>query len=239
MINLSPQRLNHSTLGYLKGGLLISSQVREKAILLRRFIREDIELYRIAKEIGLTIANKYDERYLRHEKYGEYFYVPYDDKDHIIEEISRYISDGKLVETFVRLKPRDWLGIGFRGKFYAYEENRGLIVGDATEEVKKDVFEALNQLGERGYAFLKSIVEFHEEGKWKGDYYGATYSDILAKMRKICGKPILPAARDFPILTSYRIYYKSGSRKYPGHTIPEETIPAVKEALEHWRKNNL
>ena len=37
-----------------------------------------------------------------------------------------------------------------------------------------------------------------------------------------------------PILRSCRIYYKSGSKMYVSHSIPEEIIPAVKEALESW-----
>jgi hypothetical protein len=213
------------------------SLIEERKILMNRFIREEVELYNVAKEIGLAIASRYDEKYLRHQKSGEYFYIPSDEKNHLIEEIARSISDEMLLEIFTRLKPRDWSGVRFRGKFYIYEEDKGLTLGDATKEIRKDVFEALNLLGERGYAFLMSIIELHEEGKWKGDFYGATYSDVLAKIRKICGKLILPAPRDFPILTSYRIYFKSGSRKYPGHSIPEEIIPALKEALLEWRKH--
>lgn len=46
----------------------------------------------------------------------------------------------------------------------------------------------------------------------------------------------MPASRDFAILKSYRLHYKSGSNRYPTHSIPEEAIHAVKEALEKWQK---
>jgi len=211
-------------------------KIKERKLLLCRFIREEADIYNMGKELGLGSVDKYDKAYELHQKRGTYFYIPSGEKDKIIEDIASSTSDSKLVEIFARLRPRDWLGVGFRGRFYTYEEGKGLVIGNSWDDVKQDVLEALNQVGERGYAFLKAIVELYEDGKWSGDWYGVAYSDILARMRRICGKPILPAPRDFPILKSYRIYYKSGSRKYPTHSIPEETIPAIKEALEEWRK---
>ena len=215
---------------------MLSDKITERRILLRRFLREDTEVYRIGKELGLRSVDKYDEKYRRHQRFGTHFYFPSKDKEEILEEMVSVVSDEKLVEIFSRLKPEDWYGVGFRGNFYVYNERGELSIGSALEDVKKDVFEALRHTGERGYAFLKAIVELHEEGRWSGDWRGASYSDILARIRRICGRLVLPAPRDFPILKSYRIYYKSGSRKYPSHSIPEEIIPAVKEALEEWRK---
>lgn len=210
----------------------------EKLLLIQRFIREDTDLYKVGKELGLNVVDKYDEEYIQHQKHGKiYFYFPYKEKDKIIEEIAQIISDEKLIEVFSRLKPRDWLNIGFKGKFFTYAESKGLTFDSVWDDVKKDIFEVLEQLGERAYAFLKAIIELHADGKWSGYTSGAPYSDILAKMREICGKPIYPApGRDFPILKSYRVYYKSGSRKYPSHSIPEEIIPIVKEALDEWKK---
>jgi len=207
----------------------------ERFRLLKRFLREDADIFRIGDELGLECVSKYREEYRRHQVAGSYFYIPYDEKDAVISEIARSISDQKLVEVFSRFKPRDFLGIGFKGRYYIYEEGKGLKIGSAWDDVKKNVLEALDQLGERGYAFLRAIVELHEEGKWNGDYYGASYVEILRKMRQICGKPLMPAPRDFPILASYEIYYKSGSRKHPSHSIPEERIDAVREALGQWR----
>ena len=53
--------------------------------------------------------------------------------------------------------------------------------------------------------------------------------DILAKIRELGG--VYPSPRDLALLKSYRIYYKTGSRRYPTHTVPEEIIPVVEEVL--------
>ena len=213
------------------------SKVKERTLLIRRFIREDVILYRIAKELGIDIASKYDNSYEKHLKYGYTFYIPLDDRDKLIEEIARKITDERLLEIFNELKPRDFWGLGFRGRYYTFDENKGLRLENSWERVKRDVLEALEETGERGYAFLKAIILLHEEGKWSGDYFGATYSDIIAKMREILGRTVFPAPRDFIIFKSYKIYYKSGSRKHPTHSIPEEIIPIVNEALEEWRRS--
>jgi len=212
----------------------MTPKTRERLILLKRFVREDVDIYRLGEQVGLERVHKYREEFKRRQVSRGYFYIPYDEKDGILNDIADSISDEKLVDFFSNLKPTDWLGIGFKGQFYTYSEGERLTMRNASEDVKKDVLEALNQVGERGYALLKAIAELHDLGKWIGDYYGATYADILAQIRKLCGKPLLPAPRDFPILASYRIYYKSGSRKHPTHSIPEERIDSVKEALEQW-----
>jgi hypothetical protein len=56
-------------------------------------------------------------------------------------------------------------------------------------------------------------------------------------MREILGRFETPLPRDFVLLKASGIYYKSGSRRYPGHSIPIEIIPAVKEVLEEWKKS--
>lgn len=211
------------------------SKNEERKILLRRFIAEDVVLYKMAKNLNIDLASKYDNAYERYLRYGSLFYFSRDDKNRLIDEIARKISDEELINVFNALKPRDFLGVGFRGRYYVYEEGKGLRLENAWDQVKKDVFEALEIAGERGYAFLKAIILLHEEGKWKGDYFGAKYADIIAKMREILGKTVFPAPRDFVLLKSFRLYYKSGSRKHPTHSIPEEIIPAVKDALEEWK----
>lgn len=210
-------------------------KVRERVLLIRRFIHEDILLYRLAKELGIDMASKYDKAYEEHLKYGYSFYIPLEERAILIEEIAKKISDEKLLDLFNEFKPEDILGIGFRGRYYVYERGKGLRLENGWESVKKDTWEALEITEERGYAFLKAIILLYKEGKWKGDYYGARYDEVIAKMRDILGKTVFPAPRDFIVLRSYGIYYKSGSRKHPTHSIPEEIIPAVEETLEEWR----
>jgi len=58
--------------------------------------------------------------------------------------------------------------------------------------------------------------------------------DILAKIRELGGN--YPPPRDLALLKSYKIYYKTGSRRYPTHTVPEEIIPLVEEVLNQYFK---
>mgnify|MGYP000049956042 CR=1 FL=1 len=209
-------------------------KVSERIMLLRRLLRDE-DLYKLAKKLGISEASEYDneyEQYLKSQR--SFFMLRSEDKERLIEKIAQKASDEVLVEFFNAARPKDPFGVGFRGRYYVYDEFRGLRLENGWEEVKRDVFEALKITGERGYAFLKAIIDLHDIGKWKGDWYGASYSDILARMREILGRTVMPAPRDFAVLKSLRIYYKSGSRRYPTHSIPEEIIPAVKEALKEW-----
>lgn len=209
----------------------------EREKLIHRFIRREKQLYELGRKLNISWLNKYREEYERSLKGQGYFYIPSEDEKRLIEEIASRISDETLKETFDALKPKDSLvGCGFRGKYYYYIEGKELQFGDSQAQVKREVSEVLSQLGERGFMFLKALVELHREGRWQGDLFGASYSELLAKMRELAGRPIMPAPRDFAILKSYGIYYKSGSNKNPTHSIPEEIIPALEEALEEWQK---
>lgn len=85
--------------------------------------------------------------------------------------------------------------------------------------------------------FLKAIIDLEANGKWDQAYEGATWIDILSKIRQLEGK--YPSPRDLAILRSYRIYYKTGSRRYPTHTVPKEMIPTVKDELNKWMEKEI
>jgi len=51
------------------------------------------------------------------------------------------------------------------------------------ENLKKEIQNALEETGKRGFYFLKAIIELYKEGKWDKAYGGATWADILAKIR--------------------------------------------------------
>jgi hypothetical protein len=204
----------------------------EKRKLIERFITDSKELYKLGKEAGIRWLGKYDEDFERSKKTGSYFYIHSEDEKKLAQELADCIADEKLKEVFNKLRPRNWQGLGFRGKYYTYEERKELQTESIWHQVKRDVEEAIAQLGERGFFFLKALIELHREGKWEGDIFGANYADILAKMRELAGKPLMPAPRDFAVLKSYRLYYKSGSNRNPTHSIPEEIIPAVEEVLK-------
>jgi len=54
-------------------------------------------------------------------------------------------------------------------------------------------------------------------------------------MRAIMKRSIAPSLRDFAVLRACQICYKSGSRRYPSHSIPLKILSTVEEALEEWR----
>jgi len=217
--------------------VLVVDKLEERKLLLTRFL-EDEELYELAKELGLEIAKKFEDEYERSNKEGFAFYLSSDEREEILEEVAKAISDEKLLEFFNRVRPKDDLEVGcFRGNYYTYDRKKGLSLRSSWDEVRRDVLEALEQTGERGYAFLRAIVELYEEDEECDYWYGPSYSKILARMRDILGKVVMLTPRDFAVLKAYRIYYKSGTRRYPGHSIPLEIMPAVKRALEEWKSS--
>ncbi|MCC6015095.1 MAG: hypothetical protein LM564_05270 [Desulfurococcaceae archaeon] len=212
------------------------SKELEREFLLSRVLRDE-ELICIAAEAGLS---KY--RGLCEEARRKFIYLPEDLRRELIRVCTREISDEKLVEAFGTVKPSLYPeGIPFRGNYYTYFGDGNLQFRSSWGEVKRDVYEVLEQGGERIYAFLRAIVELTEELlKKHGPRYcyisGPDYGSILRRMREILGRFEALTPRDFAMLKAFGIYYKSGSRRYPGHSVPLEIIPAVKEALEEWRR---
>ncbi len=51
---------------------------------------------------------------------------------------------------------------------------------------------------------LKAIIELRKEGKWDRAFGGATWTDMLTKIRENGG--VYPPPRDLAILKSYKIY---------------------------------
>jgi len=79
------------------------------------------------------------------------------------------------------------------------------------------------------------VIQLYKEGKWDEAFGGAAWVDILTKIRQLKG--VYPPPRDLVLLKSYNIYYRTGSRRYPTHTIPEEMIPVVEEAIDRFIKS--
>lgn len=221
---------------------LHDEKLQERVMLLARFMKDE-DLVQIALELGLNgRVAEYRERYEEAKKRGLSFYLPSEERERLITEIAEKTADDKLVEIFNKLKPSDHLtDVGcFRGKYYTYYEGKELLLHGSWDEVKRDVFEALEQTKERGYAFLKAIIALTKEILEKRDIeycylFGPSYSDILKAMRAELGRFVTPSPRDFAVLKACQIYYKSGSRRYPGHSIPLEILPAVEEALKEWK----
>jgi hypothetical protein len=202
-------------------------KIEERRILLSRFFSG--KLYEIGKFLDVNWFNQFDEEF----KSRGWIFLYGDTEKEALNLIVNSISDKKLKEVFERVEPNLWGVESFLGEYYTFVNGK-FEVGSKHDEVREDVLKALSGAGERGFAFLKAILELYEEGKWDSVYGGAKFSDIVAKMREITGRSIMPSPTNYALFNSYKIYYKTGSNRYPTHTIPPESIPAVKKALEEY-----
>jgi hypothetical protein len=208
----------------------------ERVLLLSRLINEG-DLVCVAAAAGLT---EYDE--LCKKAHQGSVYLSDEARSKVVKDLMR-IEDEKLVEAFRKTKPRLYPDLPFRGNYYTYLGDGNLQLKSSWSEVKRDVHELLEKGGERMYAFLKAVVELTEELlKKHGPRYcyifGPDYGSIVRRMREILGRLETPLPRDFVLLKASGIYYKSGSRRYPSHSILLETLLAVKEALEEWERSS-
>ena len=205
------------------------SKLDERRILLDRFFHNDRRLYQVGKRAKIDWFDRFDRRF-RKDKYA---YFAREEKGEAIDRLTEEggLTDRKFTRALNQVGPPAYMEMDrFVGEHYYFDRRDNSIfeLKDERDKVREDVQGALEDTKGRAYYFLKAIISLNQEGKW--DYGGATWSDILAKMREIDGD--YPAARDIPIVKSYRIYYKTGSRRYPTHTIPQEMIPVVKDELE-------
>lgn len=209
----------------------------ERNILLKRFFYADRRLYKLGKATGLKWFDNFDYRFNR----DEYAYFAAEEKQEALMKLSnpKEINDEMFISALNKVglpKYRPQID-RFVGKYYYFDFNEGVFkLENRQNDVCEDVIGALEDTKGRAYYFLKAIIKLHDEGKWDKAYGGATWIDILAKIRDIKGA--YPAPRDIAIVRSYRIYYKTGSRRYPTHTVPSEMIHVIKETLEKWRKKN-
>ena len=211
------------------------TKVGERKILLRRFFHNDRRLYQVGSAAKIGWFDRFDRRFTK----DKYAYFSRDEKGHAINALTGEdaqadedtLSEREFIEALNKVGPPRYMGIDrFIGEHYYLDDREDSIfkLTDKSDRVREDVRGALEDTKGRAYYLLQAIISLHEDGKW--EYGGATWSDILAKIREIGGD--YPAPRDIPIIKSYRIYYKTGSRRYPTHTIPEEMIPVVKCELQ-------
>jgi len=206
----------------------------ERKILLRRLFHRDRDFYRIGKLAGLTWFEKFEAKFER----DRYAYFSDEERKEAIEKIISELSDDKFFEVVNQLLKEEEKYVEvdkFVGEHYYFDINAGLTFDNKQDELKKEILNALEETKGRSYYFLKSIIELGKIGKWDKAYGGATWVDILAKIRDLEG--VYPPPRDLALLKSYKIYYKTGSRRYPTHTVPEEVIPVMEEVLNLYLKN--
>jgi len=205
-------------------------RLEERRVILKRFFWSDRQLYQLGKLAGIEWFDIFERKFTR----DEYAYFASEEKKEAIEKIVTLQDDGKFIEILNHpsVQPKFIEIDRFVGEHYFFDRNTGFKYADERESLRKDVRNALQETKPRGYFFLKAIIDLEAKGKWDRAYGGATWVDILSEIRQLEGK--YPSPRDLAILRSYRIYYKTGSRRYPTHTIPEEMIPTVNEELRKW-----
>jgi len=210
-------------------------QSEERKILLRRFFYDDRRLYRLGKASELKWFDDFDYKFSK----DDYAYFAMEEKKEAFEKLSNplEVNDEKFVSALNEIGPPKYKGIDrFIGKYYYVDNKDGIFkLEDKQDDIRKEVFGALKDTKGRAYYFLKAIIDLYNEGKWDNAYGGSVWIDILAKIRDLKG--VYPAPRDIAIIGSYWIYYKTGSRRYPTHTIPKEMIPIVDAELEKWKRN--
>ena len=206
----------------------------ERKIILRRLFYNDRDLYKIGRLAGLDWFSRFEAKFER----DRYAYFADEERKEAIERIASELPDSKFVEVVnnVFKEEKRYVEIDrVVGEHYYFDVSTGLRLDNKQEELKKEIWSALEETNGRSYYFLKAIIELYKEGRWDRAYGGAAWVDILAKIRELGG--VYPPPRDLALLKSYKIYYKTGSRRYPTHTVPEEIIPIVEEVLDRYLKS--
>jgi hypothetical protein len=200
-------------------------QIVERKILIDRFVSSDRALYKLGRRLGISWFNKFQAKFSR----DQYAYFAPEEKISALDLVARHPSDRAFVEALNDLGPWKYLEIDrfigeryfFDGSSFSLQDRRAAL----TDEVRR----AVEETGRRGVDFLRAMISLYHAGRWDKAYGGAAWPDILAKIREMGGS--YPSPRDLAILKSYKIYYRTGSRRYPTHTIPEEMIPTIEEVL--------
>jgi hypothetical protein len=196
----------------------------ERNILIRRFILSDRSLFELGRKLRLSWFERFEPKFSR----DTYAYFAPEEKIEATELICKQLEDSAFITSLNDLGPKYFTIDTFVGERYFFDGTK-FSLEDRRQELKDDVKGAIKETGGRGAIFLRAIISLHRAGMWDKAYGGATWSHILANIREMGGS--YPSPRDLSILKSYKIYYKTGSRRYPTHTIPEEMIPTVEEVL--------
>ena len=204
----------------------------ERRMLVRRLFYSDRDVYRLGKLIGIGWFAKFDAKFAK----DTYAYFSDGERSEAVSLIVSAPGEDSFVKainaTYIE-KSRYLLIEHFAGCHYCFDEKSGVTRGDASGKTAVEAMGALKDTAGRGFYFLKALIALYEEDKWDKAYHGAAWADVLAKIRELGGA--YPSPRDLSILKSYGIYYRTGSRRYPTHTIPEEMISTIKKTLWTWK----
>jgi hypothetical protein len=204
-------------------------KMTERRLILWRFFQNDKRLYELGKQCGISWFDIYERKFSK----DEYAFFATEERKEAEELIVGFADDVKFVESLNKVGKPKYMEIDcFIGEHYFFDGNT-FVMANKSDLLRDIVRNALKETKERGYFLLKAIIKLYQEGKWDRAYGGATWIDILTKIRELGGS--YPSPRDLAILKSYHIYFKTGSRRYPTHTVPVEMIPIISEELEKWK----
>jgi hypothetical protein len=197
----------------------------ERRILLKRFFYTDRSLF----ELGTALRIPWFERF--RPKFGRdaYAYFTPEEKLEAMELLCGQPDEKTFVSALNRVEHPTYLDIDrFLGERYCFDGSK-FSQEDRRPALREDIRAVIEETRGRVAIILRAIISLHRAGMWDKAYGGATWPDILANIREKRGS--YPSPRDLTILKSYRIYFKTGSRRYPTHTVPEEMIPTIEEVL--------
>ena len=208
-------------------------RLEERKIILRRFFRSDRQLYQLGRLAGIEWFNIFERKF----SHDQYAYFAEEERREARKLILNIEDDAKFIEVLndPSVQPKYMEIDRFVGEHYFYDRSTGFELSDKRNVLREEIRGALEETKGRGYFFLKAIIDLETEGKWDRAYGGATWVDILSKIRQLKGS--YPPPRDLAILRSYKIYYKTGSRRYPTHTVPKEMIPTINKELRKWKNS--
>ena len=202
-----------------------------KELLRRLFHNKDRDLYNLGKLAGILWFEKFQDKFERY----RYAYFADEERREAIERIISELSDEefvRVVNQVYRMEDR-YLEIDrFVGEHYYFDPDVGVLLENRQSEVETDVWRALEETKGRCYYFLKAIIELYKIGKEDKAYGGVRWQDILAEIRRLKGE--YPPPRDLALLKSYKIYYKTGRRRYPTHSVPREIFSVVEKVLKEY-----
>ena len=208
-------------------------KLEERKILLRRFFWKDRQLYQLGRLAGIEWFEIFERKF----SHDQYAYFAEEERKEAQKHILDIQDDTKFIEVLndPSVQPRYMEIDRFVGEHYFYDRSTGFELSDKRTLLREEIRGALEETKGRGYFFLKAIIDLKKEGKWDRAYRGATWVDMLSKIRQLKGN--YPSPRDLAIIKSYKIYYKTGSRRYPTHTVPKEMIPAIDDELKKWKNS--
>ncbi|NIP61279.1 MAG: hypothetical protein GWN01_10245 [Nitrosopumilaceae archaeon] len=204
------------------------SKEDERTVLLRRLFWADRDFFRVGHAAKIPWFDKHARKF----RQDNYAYFGSEEKSeaisHIVNEPRNDIFV-KSVNSVYKLEKRYQDIDIFIGRFYYFDLKTHVKIEDRRKELIEKVEGAISDTKGRARFFLKAVIELYKDGRWDRGFGGVTWEEMLAKMRELGGP--YPSPRDVVILKSYKIYFKTGSRRYPTHTVPEEMMPTIDEVL--------